>query len=59
MLEHAKLTKNCDDVIETQADVETFKAWTPLFFAIASGPNGHPEIVNLLLRNGADANARD
>lgn len=26
---------------------------------MVSGPNGHPEIVNLLLRNGANANAKD
>ena len=40
-------------------DEETHKGWTPLFFAIVSGPNGHPEIVNLLLRNSANVNARD
>ena len=33
--------------------------WTPLFFAIASGPNGHPDIVNLLMKNGATVNVCD
>ena len=37
----------------------TLSGWTPLFFAVASGPNGHPDIVNLLLKNGANVNVSD
>jgi len=60
VLEHAKQSNKFKDIIEVRAaDGDAYKSWTPLFFAVVSGPNGHPEIVNLLLRNAADANARD
>lgn len=38
---------------------EAYRSWTPLFFAVASGPNGHPDIVSLLLKNQAQVNVTD
>ena len=32
---------------------------TPLFFAIRSAPNGFPEIITLLIKNGCNVNLRD
>ena len=32
---------------------------TPLFFAIRSAPNGFPEIIQLLIKNGCNINLRD
>ena len=40
-------------------DDSVFKAWTPLFYAVSSGPNGHPEIVNLLIKNQVQINLTD
>ena len=40
-------------------DDESYKSWTPLFFAVASGPNGHPDIVSLLLKHKAQVNLED
>ena len=40
-------------------DDSVFKAWTPLFYAVSSGPNGHPEIVNLLIKNQVEVNLTD
>jgi hypothetical protein len=38
--------------LDSLSDGET-KQWNALMFAIGSGPNGHPEIVNILLKAGA------
>ena len=35
------------------------KQCTPLIFAITSGPNGHPEIANMLLKAGASPMGKD
>lgn len=32
---------------------------TPLFFAIRSAPNGFPEIIHLLIKQGCNLNLRD
>ncbi len=32
---------------------------TPLFFAIRSSPNGFPEIITYLIKNGCNINLRD
>ena len=32
---------------------------TPLFFAIRSAPNGFPEIIQLLIKQGCNVNLRD
>ena len=40
-------------------DDDVYRSWTPLFFAVVSGPNGHPDIVNLLLKNQAEVNKTD
>ena len=49
-----------DQVVDAPArDDGTYNGWTPLFFAVVSGPNGHPEIVNLLLKSQAQVNLTD
>lgn len=48
------------EVVDAPAkDDDIYRCWSPLFFAVVSGPNGHPEIVNLLLRNQAEVNMTD
>ena len=60
MIERAKTLQILEEVIDVTAkDDDTYRAWSPLFFAVVSGPNGHPEIVNLLLRNHAQVNLVD
>ena len=58
MITRAEALQSLNDVIETKASPES-QNWTPLFFAVASGPNGHPELVSILVRKGADVNVRD
>lgn len=44
--------------LDQLSDGET-KRWTALMFAICSGPNGHPEIVAILLKAGASHAIKD
>lgn len=51
LLERAKTLQILDEVVDATAhDDVMYHAWSPLFFAVASGPNGHPELVNILLK---------
>lgn len=46
LIDRAKTLQNLEDVVELKAGkTDALKEWTPLFFAVANGPNGHPEIV--------------
>ena len=58
MIARSEVLQSLSDVIEAKASVESHN-WTPLFFAVASGPNGHPELVSILVKKGADVNVRD
>lgn len=49
---------NTANALECPSDNET-KQCTALIFAITSGPNGHPEIVNILLKAGASPKSKD
>ena len=52
LLERAKTLQILDEVVDVTArDDDVYRSWTPLFFAVVSGPNGHPDIVSLLLKN--------
>ena len=35
------------------------KGWSPIYYAIDTGENGYPEIVDLLLKNGSEVNYKD
>ena len=58
MIARSEVLHSLSDVIEAKASAESHN-WTPLFFAVASGPNGHPELVSILVKKGADVNVRD
>ena len=60
LIERAQALRISFEVVNARArDDDVYRTWTPLFFAIASGPNGHPEIVSLLLKYEAEVNLRD
>ena len=39
--------------------LDNIKSWSPLFYIIDSCNNGQPEIVSLLVKNGAYVNIKD
>ena len=60
LLDRAQTLQIRDEVVDATArDDDMYKEWSPLFFAVVSGPNGHPDIVNLLLKNHAQVNLTD
>lgn len=60
LIDRAITLQILSEVIDAQAkDDDIYRTWTPLFFAVVSGPNGHPEIVNLLLKNHCEVNVVD
>ena len=59
-MDRAQTLQIREEVVDVrEKDDDVYRTWTPLFFAVVSGPNGHPDIVNLLLKNGAQVNLAD
>lgn len=60
VIDRASTLQILGEVVDGRArDDDVYRSWTPLFFAVVSGPNGHPEIVNLLIKNGSQVNLTD
>ena len=57
VIDRATDLQDAQEVLDCRASDE-LQQWTPLFFAINSGPNGFPEVTTLLLRAGCDINKR-
>ena len=58
MLNRATDLKCLEELVEARAGASK-QNWTPLIFAVVSGPNGHPEIVQQLLKAGCRVNETD
>ena len=60
LLDRARTLQILSEVVDVAArDDDVYRSWTPLFFAVVSGPNGHPDIVSLLMKNRAQVNMTD
>lgn len=60
MIDRAQTLHVKDELLDGRArDDDVYFAWTPLFFAVVSGPNGHPDVVGLLLKAGSEVNLTD
>ena len=58
VIDKAKLLQEVETVVDCRAGA-AHKFWTPLFFAINSGPNGHPDVVSMLLKYKCQVNQGD